>query len=124
MEEERAEKLFIRNISPGTRLTVFFIVRSSELRDYDGKPFLSMEIGDSTGRISASYWGDDAKEYSAILKEGSVVKLRSVIIERNGKAFMKIEKMRPAKEDEFQKTDFLPVANCSFDSLWEAYLTR
>ncbi len=115
---------FIQFMEPGERLTEFFALRKNELRDYEGKPYLALELGDRTGRISASYWGDDAMDIHTDLHNVSVIKVRGVVTERRGKNFFKIERLRPAENDEFELERLLPLGKYTADQLMAAYRKR
>ncbi|MFP4459994.1 MAG: 3'-5' exoribonuclease YhaM family protein [Candidatus Zixiibacteriota bacterium] len=102
-----SERLVIIDYSPGTRITDFFVLRKIELRAYDGKPFLSLELGDKSGRIKGSFWGDAAKELREILKPGTVVKIKGIVIERHAKNFFKIDRLRPANHGEYDPVELI-----------------
>ena len=115
---------FIQYFEPGERLTEYFTLRKTELRDYEGKAYLSLELGDKTGRISGSYWGDDVLELSETLKDIDVIKVRGVVTERRGKNFFKIEKIRHAEADEFDIERLLPHGKYKPQDLFKVYKKR
>ncbi len=98
----------IKNINVGEQITDFFVIRWIELRNYDGKPFLVMELGCSSGRIRGTYWDEDSATWTAKLGEGDIIKVRATATEYKNQKCLKIEKMRKAKSDEIDYQKLLP----------------
>ncbi|RKZ30312.1 hypothetical protein DRQ27_04965, partial [bacterium] len=65
----------LRKIEVGEKILGFFVVRKIEQRVKEGQHYLSLEVGNSSGRINGTYWGDDAQELYKVLSQGSVVKI-------------------------------------------------
>ncbi|MEE8149572.1 MAG: OB-fold nucleic acid binding domain-containing protein, partial [candidate division Zixibacteria bacterium] len=87
-------------------ITGFFAVRRKDVRDFVRGQFLSMELGDSTGRIAAVMWEPDQFAL-AELETGLVVKAKGVITEYNNKKQFKIDRLRLAQKDEYTIEDIL-----------------
>ncbi|RKZ28756.1 hypothetical protein DRQ26_00440 [bacterium] len=108
----------IKNIGLGEAITDYFIVRWIELRHYDGKPYLAMELSCSRGRIKASYWGEDAEKFASKISEGDILKVQARGTDYRGQRWLKIENMRKAKPDEISPQELLPRGKYSPKILW------
>jgi len=100
----------IKQFQSGDRIVAFFVIRKKELRTKksDGSPYLALELGDSSGRISAVLW-EHVAQYSDDFHVGDIVKAQGTIIDYNqGLSFHidRIRKIRP--EDGIRPELFLP----------------
>ena len=69
------------------KIDAFLAVRRRDVREYARGKFVSMELGDSSGRIGGVMWEPDQFALTD-LAEGMVVKVRGVVGEgRAGMAF-------------------------------------
>ena len=105
-------KRYLRDCEVGETFTGFCVVRKRELRSRrDGAPYLALEFGDRSGRISGNVW-DDAEALFQQLEEGGVVKLQGVIELYRDARQISIRKLRPAKpEDEVDPADLMPSSD-------------
>jgi 3'-5' exoribonuclease len=85
----------------------YFAVRKKDVREFTRGQFVSLELGDSTGRIAGVQWDPDQFAL-AELAEGMVVKVRGVVTEYNNKIQVTVSKIRLATEDEYKIEDVLP----------------
>jgi len=108
----------IRNIEIGKPVKDFFVIRWCELRHHDGKPYLTMELGCSQGRIRATYWGEDSVKIAVWLSEGIVIKIQGHGSEYKGQTWLKIERLRKAKPDEISYEKLLPRGRYTPKVLW------
>lgn len=102
----------IKKLKPGDEITDFFVIRKKELRTKksDGAPYLALELGNATGRISATLW-QEVKEGNEEYHIGSTVKVFGKVIDYKGRNTLVIEKIRETRpEDEVDPADFLPKA--------------
>ena len=99
----------IQNIKAGQTIVDFFILRKKELRKQkNGDIYLSVELGDATGRVFGSYWKNAERAYEA-LKEGKPIKIQATAISWKGKIHLSIQKIRPAEvKDNINPDDFIP----------------
>ncbi|MBN1213343.1 MAG: HD domain-containing protein [candidate division Zixibacteria bacterium] len=97
----------IRDFVIKDRIDGFFAVRKKVVREYTKGQFISLELGDSSGRVGAVLWEPDQFAL-AELEEGMVVKIRGTVGEYNNKIQLTVEKMRLATDDEFQIEDIMP----------------
>lgn len=110
----------LRKIGYGEAFMGFYALRNKEKRDYQGKCYLVFEFADSSGRFAGVYWGDDALSVYGELESASVVKIQAVMNEYKGRPQIKIIKIRPAREDEYDVSLLLPDADISREDLAES----
>ena len=111
------KKVFVEDLKPGKEVVEFFVLRKQEIRDtVDGKRFLKLELGDRTGRIDGVVW-DNADHIYAQAQTGDVVKIRAQVTTYRELPQLKVERLRKAKEEEIELSDFLPASETDIDSL-------
>lgn len=88
-------------------VTAFFSVRRREIRDYYKGKFVSLELGDATGRIAAVIWEPDQFALTD-LDEGMVVKVSGRVSEYNGRLQLTVARIRAAADEEYKLEDILP----------------
>ncbi len=102
-------------------MTEFFVLRKQEIRDtVDGKRFLKLELGDRTGRIDGVVW-DNADQIYDLAQTGDVVKIKASVTTYKEMPQLKVEKLRKAKEEEIDLSDFLPASERDLDSLYDEF---
>ena len=102
-------------------MTEFFVLRKQEIRDtVDGKRFLKLELGDRTGRIDGVVW-DNADQIYESAQTGDVVKIKASVTTYKEMPQLKVEKLRKAKEEEIDLSDFLPASERDLDSLYDEF---
>ena len=67
----------IKQLKPGEKITEFFIIRKKEIRTKktDNEPYLALELGLPTGRISATIW-QEVEVQNEIYDIGDIVNCR------------------------------------------------
>ena len=102
-------------------MTEFFVLRKQEIRDtVDGQRFLKLELGDRTGRIDGVVW-DNADQIYDSAQTGDVVKIKASVTTYKEMPQLKVEKLRKAKEEEIDLSDFLPASERDLDSLYDEF---
>ncbi|UCD63201.1 MAG: HD domain-containing protein [Candidatus Zixiibacteriota bacterium] len=97
----------VKDLVINDKITSFFAVRKRNVREYTKGQFLSLELGDATGRIGAVWWEPDRFGLED-LTEGMVVKLQGVVGEYNGKKQITVGRMRLAEDNEYPLELILP----------------
>ncbi len=97
----------IRDFVIDDSITSFFAVRKREIREYTRGKYVSLELGDCTGRIAAVMWEPDQFCLSD-LSEGMVVKVRGLVGEYRGRKQLTVHQVRPAQDDEYAIEDIVP----------------
>jgi 3'-5' exoribonuclease len=83
----------------------------------NGEPYLSLELGDSSGRMPAVYWGNDAGAVFKEIESAMAVHVRGVISEYRDKPQFTVESIRAASQAEIDKAELLPVGSFSREQL-------
>jgi len=89
------------------RVTGFFAVRRKSVREYTRGQFVSLELGDSSGRIGAVMWEPDQFALDE-LSEGMVVKAQGVVGEYQNRKQLSVGRIRLALENEYSLADIMP----------------
>lgn len=95
----------------GESFMAFFLIRKAESKTTAaGNKYLDMIFGDSSGEISARWW--DCKEEDELeYVKNTLVKVKGIVAEWQGRKQIKVEKMRAANEqDGVNIGDFVPIA--------------
>ncbi len=101
---------FVGDLKEGDKVLSFFLVKHKQLeyfRDRTKGQFLTLALSDKTGQVLARVW-EKALELAETFEEGNVVKVLGEVEEYLGRLQVIIDKLRPAKEDEYKPEDFLP----------------
>src|SRR4030066_354598 len=69
------KKTLVKDLKPGLEVSEFFALRKKELKEYEGKNYLKLELGDKSGRIDAVIW-DNALEYNQQIEAGDIVEVK------------------------------------------------
>jgi len=99
----------IKNFEVGELVVSFFILRKKEIKlKKDGSPYLSLELGDRSGRIRGTLW-DNAQAISKGLRVGNIVKIKGIISSYRDELYITVEKIRiSVAQDNIEPQHFLP----------------
>lgn len=113
------EKL-ISELAAGDTIVSFFVVRRKEIRtkrDSD-ETYLSLELADCSGRISASIW-DDFAEIDDAIEVGDVVKVQGKVVSFRDRLYLNIERLRKSTEtDAVDLTRLVPASDRNPGEMW------
>ena len=110
----------IQEMKPGEKVTSFFVLRKKELKTKrtDQTPYLLLELGDRSGRITATLWDDARTAYDA-LAVGDVVKVMGTVMVYNNTRQVSVEKIRKAEEaDGVDPKDFVRTGQKETEALY------
>ncbi len=113
------KKQFVRDLRPGKRVLGFFLVRHKQLepfRDRTRGEFLTLVLADRTGEILARVW-EEAPALAETFERGQVVKVQGEVEEYLGRWQVIIEKLRPARPNEYDLADMLPTTERNVDEM-------
>lgn len=102
---------------PGTPVHSIFVIRKVELQEYDHKKCILFQLGSKNGRIYARYWGEDCEVLFNKITPGKVLKIDGIVVDHKGQIFLKIERLRLAKDEEVKIEHLLPTGRFSIKSL-------
>lgn len=108
-----AEKKIIE-FDIGDTIVSFFSVRKKDVREYYKGQYVSLELGDSSGRINGVMWEPDQFALTE-LEEAMVVKVRGLVGEYRDKKQLTVNRIRLALDDEYTLEDILPHSKQSYD---------
>lgn len=99
----------ISNLENGESVLSFFVLRKKEIKTKkDGSPYLSLELGDASGRIRGTMW-DNANAAYAIADVGNIVKLQGVVTTYRDEMYITVEKFRKSQpKDNVELSQLLP----------------
>ena len=110
----------INDLKVGDKVLSFFVLRKKELktRRDSNDTYLSVELGDASGRITGTAW-EEVQEFFEALSLGDVVKVKGNVISFKERPHLTIEKIRRAEEtDEYDLTQLVPVTEKDRDNLF------
>lgn len=103
-------------------ITSYFLVQSKEVRSTrEGKPYLALRLGDRTGSIEARMW-DEIAEVEPEFERDDVVKVEATVESYRGKTQLKLKRLRPAQETEFELGDYLVETEQDVEALYTELL--
>ncbi|HIE51010.1 MAG TPA: CRISPR-associated endonuclease Cas3'' [Armatimonadetes bacterium] len=105
----KVEKVFVEDLTLGQTVTTVFVVRNLQLRDFRDRAgkYLDLFLADRTGEISGRVW-EEAEAIAETLQRNQPVLVRGQVTEYQNRLQLNIEKIRPAREEEYNRFDFLP----------------
>ena len=92
----------------------FFAVRKTSVREFTRGQFVSLEIGDHSGRIPAVWWEPDHFALTELVV-GMVVKISGTVGEYNDRLQININRLRLAREGEYELEDIMPHSQQSLE---------
>lgn len=111
----------IKDFKPGQSITGFFLVRNTELREKKDKKgfYLSIELGDASGRIFGTLW-DGVEKANKQIQNGEPAKIRASVIVWKGRPHLSIQKIRPAEvQDNLNIEEFVPKSDKNIEEQWK-----
>ena len=102
------EQMTVSQLVKDLRFEGFLLVRSSDQRTgSNGSKYLDMNLTDRTGEINCKMWDGTVAPPPA----GTVIKVRGLVQEYNGRTQLRVERMRPAQpEDGVDLSRLVPCA--------------
>ncbi|RKX28218.1 MAG: hypothetical protein DRP47_04870 [Candidatus Zixiibacteriota bacterium] len=97
----------IADFAIGDSVVAFFSVRRREVREFTRGKFISLELGDASGRIPAVVWEPDHFCLTD-LEAGMVVKVRGTVNEYQNRKQLTVSRIRLALDDEYDLENILP----------------
>jgi 3'-5' exoribonuclease len=114
----------LKQVEVGQTFQGYCIVRKLELKQkQDGEPYLVVEVGDRTGRLTGVVW-NHAEELYRNLRNGQILKIRGKLRLFQERKQLQIEKIRLAREGEIQQEDLLPRSEKAIAPLYQRFLTH
>jgi 3'-5' exoribonuclease len=110
---------FVAQLEPEQTITSFFLVRAKETRTghKSGKPYLQIELGDRSGSMDARLF-QNVEALADTFHADGVVKVKGRLEYYNGRRQFVIDQIRPARDGEYEISDFLPHTAADIDELY------
>jgi len=89
------------------RIDAFLVVRKKENREFQRGRFVSLELGDASGRIGGIIWEPDQFAL-ADMAVGMVVKVRGTVGEYQNRLQLAVERIRIAEDNEYSIEQIMP----------------
>jgi len=105
------KQVWINQLQPGQDICENFVLRKIEVKEYNGRKYLSLEFGDKTGRINGVCW-EGAEEYIPNISAGNILSVRGAVITYKDMPQVNVASMQPVKPDDYDPADFLPSGPC------------
>jgi 3'-5' exoribonuclease len=113
---------FVSTLQDGQTVTTHFLVCVKEIRaTREGKSYLRLELGDSTGRVEARMW-DRFDQMAAGFECNDFVKVQARVENYRNKLQLAIDKIRRADESEVDPADFFAHTKENVDDLYDRLL--
>jgi len=102
-----SEQLLISELGEGDQFIGFYSLRRCELKENEGLFRLELELSDRSGHIPAVIW-KEARELNEQLEKGMVVKVKGIVGSYRERPQVRVDKIRPARDDEYDINSLLP----------------
>lgn len=112
----------VRDLTADQTITGFFLVHEKEVRNTSsGKPYLRMELGDSSGTVEARMW-DQFEAAAKDVHRDDFVKVNARVEIYRNKPQLSLLQFRLAKPEEINLADFLPHTPYDVEVLFKEVL--
>ena len=107
--------IYIANLTTGQKFDGFFMVKKVEIKKAsNGRPYLDLALGDSTGEISAKKWDlsdEEVESERTFCEVGKIIKIRAEVNEFKGMKQLRVVKVRGTDNgDGLDIRDFIKAA--------------
>ena len=101
------KQVWINQLRPGDNVNDIFVVRKLEIKEYNGRKFLSLEFGDKTGRIGGVCW-EGVDEIIQNISPGNVVSVRGSVGNYKDIPQITVITLQPSGSNQYNPSDYLP----------------
>jgi len=117
------KKPMVSDLAADQTISGFFLVHEKEVRNTAaGKPYLRMELGDSSGTVEARMW-DQFETAAKDVHRDDFVKVQARVEIYRNKTQLSLMQFRLAKPEEINLADFLPHTAYDVEELFKGLLT-
>lgn len=110
-------KVWVGNLKPGDVVQSVFQVTRINLREYDKGKFLTLRLGDRTGKVTGILW-TRAEEIFQSIVEGDLVLVEGRVGVYQEETQVKIQTIRKVDDlEKYDRADFLPISPIPVDTL-------
>ena len=102
------KNIWVNQLEPGRKVDDKFVIRKLEIKDYNGRRFLSLEFGDRTGRISGVCW-EGVEDFLHNLSVGNIVRVQGTVGTFKDMPQITVASMQAVAGGAYDPSDFLPT---------------
>lgn len=114
---------FVADMKPGSRLETTFLVHAKERKTAsNGKPYLDLELRDSSGIIKAKVWDCERVDQEFELED--FVWVQGNVDAYRGTPQVVVTKVRRCREEEIDPRDYFPRSSRDPEEMFAAMLAR
>ncbi|MCU1260207.1 MAG: metal dependent phosphohydrolase [Bryobacterales bacterium] len=109
---------YINELEINKPVTASFLVQSKEIREKKtGEPYLSLLLGDKTGKVDAKMW-DNVAEVMDAFDRDHFVKVKGLVQLHLNRPQLTIHKIRVLADHEVDFADYFPASTRNRDEMW------
>ena len=109
---------YVNELEASKQITTSFLVHSKEIREKrTGEPYLSMLLGDKTGKIDAKMW-DNVAEVMDTFDRDAFVKVKAAVQIHSNRLQLNVYKIRALSDHEVEFADYFPASQRDVDEMW------
>jgi len=115
----------LKSLNVGEQFIGFCVIRKKEKRyKNSGEPYLVLEFGDGSGRLSAKIW-EDVSKWDEMIDTGGIVKIKATAQFFNNVKELKILKLRLKNDtDRIDYNNLLPHSNKDINDLRKRFYSH
>jgi 3'-5' exoribonuclease len=109
---------FVNTLEPSQTVISSFLVQSKEVREKkSGEPYLSLLLGDKTGRVDAKMW-DNVSEVLEAFDRDDFIKVKGIVQLHMNRPQITIHKLRRMDDAEVDFADYFPCSDRDSEDMW------
>ena len=109
---------FVHELEINKPVITSFLVHSKEIREKKtGEPYLSLLLGDKTGKIDAKMWDNVADVLDAFDRD-DFVKVKAMVQLHQNRPQLVLHKIRLLEANEIDFADYFPATSRNVDEMW------
>lgn len=117
------EKQNIRDLKDKDAVDSLFLVKEKNVNiGKNGRPFMSIVLGDQTGNIDARVW-DRVEELNQEFEAGDVIKLKGLVQIFQGRKQLIVHRLEKIDQSTIQVEDFIPASGLNVEDMFMELLT-
>lgn len=117
------QRVWIRDLQPGTDIEECYVVRSKDVRQRrGGGPYLAAKLGDKTGEVAALVW-ENVEQLGKILEIGAVVGIKGQVQRYNNRLQVVIRRAETLAADRVDESLFVRSSSVDVDVLWRRVMS-
>jgi 3'-5' exoribonuclease len=101
---------WVKQLEPGQNVDDKFVIRKLEIKDYNGRKYLSLEFGDKTGRIGGVCW-EGVEDILSGLAVGNIVRVKGTVGTYRDMPQITVVSMQAVASSARDPADFLPTGH-------------